>query len=111
LTVLITGGGFDHHAVDRNLRGHLADIMITRPANEAHRGHGRGSLWGVRAEESHGRRMLYRRGPAAETHARQQSSCRQLISFRLPLTGRRRRALHRCNGWGQRHIATGPTYR
>jgi 3'-phosphoadenosine 5'-phosphosulfate sulfotransferase (PAPS reductase)/FAD synthetase len=110
LTVLITDGGFDHHAVDRHLRGQLTDIMITGPANEAHRRHGRGSLWGVRAEESHGRRMLYRRGPAAETRARQQSSCRQLISFRLPSTGRRGRALHRCDGWGQRHIATGPTY-
>jgi phosphoadenosine phosphosulfate reductase len=57
LTVLIAGGGFDHQAVDRNLRGQLADIMITGPANEAHRRHGRGSLWGVRAEESHGRRI------------------------------------------------------
>ncbi len=47
--------------------------MITGPASEAHRQHGRGSLWGVRAEESHGRRMLYRRSLAAETRARQQS--------------------------------------
>ena len=74
LTVLIAGGGFDHHAVDRRLRGQLADIMITGPAAEAHRRHGNGSLWGVRAEESHGRRMLYRRSLAAETHARQDSS-------------------------------------
>jgi hypothetical protein len=37
LTVLIAGGGFDHHAVDHNLRGQLADIMITGPANEGHR--------------------------------------------------------------------------
>jgi hypothetical protein len=55
-------------------------------------------------------RMLYRRGLAAETRALQQSSCRQLISFGCRLTGRRVRALHRCDGWGQRHIATGPTY-
>lgn len=74
LTVLIAGGGFDHQAVDRTLRGQLADIMITSPAREAHRRHGRGSLWGVRAEESHGRRMLYRRGLAAETLARHNSS-------------------------------------
>lgn len=74
LTVLIAGGGFDHHAVDRRLRGQLADIMITGPAAEAHRRYGRGSLWGVRAEESHGRRMLYRRGLGAETRARQHSS-------------------------------------
>ena len=74
LTVLIAGGGFDHQAVDRTLRGQLADIMITGPAREAHRLHGRGSLWGVRAEESHGRRMLYRPGLAAETRARQNGS-------------------------------------
>jgi 3'-phosphoadenosine 5'-phosphosulfate sulfotransferase (PAPS reductase)/FAD synthetase len=74
LTVLIAGGGFDHHAVDRRLRGRLAGIMITGPANEAHHRYGRGSLWGVRAEESHGRRMLYRRSLATETRARQQSS-------------------------------------
>jgi hypothetical protein len=74
LTVLIAGGGFSHEAPDRRLRGQLADIMITGPATEAHRRYGRGSLWGVRAEESHGRRMLYRRGLAAKTRARQQSS-------------------------------------
>lgn len=74
LTVLIAGGGFDHHAVDRRLPGQLADVMITGPAREAHRLYGGGSLWGVRAEESHGRRMLYRRRLASETRARQQSS-------------------------------------
>jgi phosphoadenosine phosphosulfate reductase len=72
--VLIAGGGFDHQAVDRHLRGQLADITITGPAREAHRRHGRGSLWGVRAEESHGRRMLYRRALSAQTPARQHSS-------------------------------------
>lgn len=67
LTVLIAGGGFDHNAVDRRLSGQLADIMITGPAAEAHRRHGPGSLWGVRAEESHGRRMLYRRALGVHT--------------------------------------------
>lgn len=74
LTVLIAGGGFDHQAVDRRLAGQLADIMITGPAAEAHRRHGRGSMWGVRSEESHGRRMLYRRGLGAETRAQQHLS-------------------------------------
>lgn len=74
LTVLVAGGGFDHHAVDRRLRGQLADIMISGPAAEAHRRYGPGCLWGVRAEESHGRRMLYRRSLAAESHVRQHSS-------------------------------------
>ena len=67
LTVLIAGGGFDHRAVDRRLRGSLADLMITGPANQAHQRHGRGSLWGVRAEESNARRVLYRRHLAAAT--------------------------------------------
>ncbi|UJL32209.1 phosphoadenosine phosphosulfate reductase family protein (plasmid) [Mycolicibacterium vanbaalenii] len=74
LTVLVAGGGFDHHAVDRRLRGQLADIMISGPAAEAHRRYGPGCLWGVRAEESHGRRMLYRRSLAAESLVRQHSS-------------------------------------
>ncbi len=74
LTVLVAGGGFDHHAVDRRLRGQLADIMISGPADEAHRCYGPGCLWGVRAEESHGRRMLYRRSLAAESRVRQHSS-------------------------------------
>ena len=78
LTVLIAGGGFDHHAVDRRLRGQLADIMITGPASEAHRRYGRGSLWGVRAEESNGRRLLYRRGLATETRAQHQRSPEQV---------------------------------
>jgi 3'-phosphoadenosine 5'-phosphosulfate sulfotransferase (PAPS reductase)/FAD synthetase len=48
--------------------------MITGPAGEAHRRYGWGSLWGVRAEESHGRRMLYRRSLATETRAQQRRS-------------------------------------
>jgi phosphoadenosine phosphosulfate reductase len=74
LTLLIAAGGFDHEAVDRRLDGQLADIMITGPAAEAHRRHGCGSLWGVRAEESHGRRMLYRRSLGAQTRSQQQLS-------------------------------------
>ena len=71
LTVLIACGGFDHNAPDRQLRGPLADIMITGPAAEAHTRYGRGSLWGVRAEESNGRRALYRRCLAVEGRALQ----------------------------------------
>lgn len=74
LTLLIAGGGFDHRAPDRRLDVELSEIMITGPAAEAHRRHGPGSLWGVRAQESYGRRMLYRRGLGAETRARQQYS-------------------------------------
>lgn len=74
LTVMIALGGFDHHAPDRRLGVELAELMITGPAAEAHRRHGRGSLWGVRAEESPGRRALYRQQLAAETRAQQDHS-------------------------------------
>ncbi|MFA5712357.1 phosphoadenosine phosphosulfate reductase family protein [Mycolicibacterium sp.] len=69
LTLLIAGGGFDHHAPDRTLQGPLAEVMITGPARQAHARHGPGSLWGVRAQESPGRRHLYRRSLAAASRA------------------------------------------
>lgn len=71
LTVMILAGGFDHQAPDRRLGVELAELMIGRPAAEAHHRFGRGSLWGVRAEESPGRRLLYRQRLAAETRAQQ----------------------------------------
>lgn len=74
LTVMIALGGFDHHAPDRRLGVELAELMITGPAGEAHRRHGRGSLWGVRGPESPGRLALYRQRLAAETQARQEQS-------------------------------------
>lgn len=72
LTLLVAGGGFDHTAPDRRLTGTLAEVMIAQPAAEAHRRFGRGSLWGVRAEEAPGRRQLYRRSLGAETRSRTQ---------------------------------------
>ncbi|QFS94664.1 Phosphoadenosine phosphosulfate reductase (plasmid) [Mycobacterium sp. THAF192] len=78
LTVLIAGGGFDHRSADRRLGVELSEIMIAGPAAQAHRRFGPGSLWGVRAEESSGRRMLYRRGLAAETRVNQQVSRQQV---------------------------------
>lgn len=71
LTVMIALGGFDHQAPDRRLGVELADLMIKDLAAEAHRRHGRGSLWGVRSEEATGRRMLYRQRLGAETRAQQ----------------------------------------
>lgn len=68
LTVMIALGGFDHQAPDRRLGVELSELMITGPAAEAHRRHGRGSLWGVRAEESPGRRALYRQQLATRAH-------------------------------------------
>lgn len=74
LSVMVALGGFDHRSPDRRLGVELSELMITGPAAEAHRRHGRGSLWGVRAQESAGRRMLYRRQLAAHTAARQGQS-------------------------------------
>lgn len=78
LTVMIALGGFDHQAPDRLLGVELSELMITGPAAEAHRRHGPGSLWGVRAEESSGRRALYRQRLAAETRAHQEYSREQV---------------------------------
>lgn len=79
LTVMVALGGFDHHAPDRQLGVELAELMITGPAAEAHRRHGPGSLWGVRAEESTGRRLLYRQQLGAQTrtqHGRSREEAR-----------------------------------
>ncbi|TEA09068.1 phosphoadenosine phosphosulfate reductase family protein [Mycobacteroides salmoniphilum] len=78
LTVLIAGGGFDHSAVDRQLIGPLADIMIERPAAKAHAHFGPGSLWGVRSEEAPGRRTLYRARLAAESAAHQELTAQEI---------------------------------
>ncbi|CAN3132176.1 phosphoadenosine phosphosulfate reductase family protein [Mycobacterium sp. smrl_JER01] len=74
LTVMVALGGFDHHAPDRRLGVELAEIMITGPAARAHDQHGRGSLWGVRAQESSGRAALYRQQLGAQSLARQKDS-------------------------------------
>lgn len=74
LTALVACGGFDHDAPDRNLGVELSELMITRPAAQAHDLHGRGNLWGVRSAESRGRRTLYRQQLSAEIHARQADS-------------------------------------
>ena len=60
LTLLTDGGRWDHHAP---IHDHGADAiheaLISRPAATAHRDHGPGELWGVRAGESAGRRIAY----------------------------------------------------
>lgn len=74
LTLFVAAGGFDHCAADRALPARLADMMITGPAAVAHRCYGRGSLWGVRSEESAARKMLYRRHLGVETRNRSHRS-------------------------------------
>ncbi|OKH80177.1 phosphoadenosine phosphosulfate reductase [Mycobacterium sp. SWH-M3] len=78
LTVMVAIGGFDHQAPDRLLGADLSELMITDLAAQAHQRHGRGSLWGVRAEESSGRRALYRQQLAAQTRAQHQHSREQV---------------------------------
>lgn len=58
LQVLATNGSWDHHAPDEASHD-LHQILITEPAAKAHRAHGPGELWGVRAEESRGRAAAY----------------------------------------------------
>lgn len=58
LTILVTDGSWDHHALDFATPD-LTQALILDPATEAHHRHGRGEIWGVRAAESAGRRAAY----------------------------------------------------
>lgn len=59
LTMLIRTGTWDHSTTDRNGSDDVRTTLITQPAAQAHRRHGPGELWGVRAAESDARRRLY----------------------------------------------------
>jgi phosphoadenosine phosphosulfate reductase len=59
LDVLADTGAWDHQAPDGPVPD-LHRILITAPARRAHDLLGPGELWGVRADESAGRRTLYR---------------------------------------------------
>lgn len=59
LDVLADTGAWDHRAPDGPVPD-LHRILITEPARRAHDLLGPGELWGVRADESAGRRRLYR---------------------------------------------------
>lgn len=43
----------------------MHEVLITRPAAEAHQCHGDGELWGIRAQESRGRRIMLLKALAA----------------------------------------------
>lgn len=60
LTLLIAAGDLDPTAPTRHLEVDMRQAMITNPAQRAHAVFGPANLWGVRAEESAGRRHLYR---------------------------------------------------
>jgi phosphoadenosine phosphosulfate reductase len=59
LQVLVEAGGWDHRAPAASSVPDLHAIRIGEPATTAHAWHGPGELWGVRAEEAHGRRARY----------------------------------------------------
>lgn len=60
LDLLAHSGTWDHQAPTRPIPP-LRDVLITEPAHQAHALFGPGELWGVRAGESHGRGIAYRR--------------------------------------------------
>lgn len=59
LQVLVDSGDWDHAAPRPTTQENLHRILITEPASRAHDQHGPGETWGVRAEESHARRIRY----------------------------------------------------
>ena len=59
LEVLAGSGAWDHRAPDGVDVPNLHRTLITEPVALAHRHHGPGELWGVRAQESRGRAAAY----------------------------------------------------
>jgi phosphoadenosine phosphosulfate reductase len=59
LDALVESGQWDHDAPDSPERIDLHEILIGGPSRQAHSRLGPGELWGVRADESAGRRALY----------------------------------------------------
>lgn len=57
LDMLVSSGWWDHSAAGDNARlSVMRDVLIEHPAEQAHAEFGGGELWGIRAEESPGRR-------------------------------------------------------
>ena len=74
LEILAAAGKWSHDQPTR-VTTDLRTATITAPASTAHHAHGPGELWGVRADESQGRRALYGRALRAETEHRCGSCC------------------------------------
>ncbi len=62
LDVLVSSGLWDHRAPDPTVLLDLHEVLIGSLAKKAHELFGSGELWGVRADESAGRRAMYTRG-------------------------------------------------
>ena len=66
LQLLVDDGSWDYHAPDHPGGPSIGQVHIVEPVAKAHARHGAGELWGVRAEESRGRRIAYARALHAE---------------------------------------------
>lgn len=88
LELLIASGAWDHTA-PRQPTPDLHQVLITEPAARAHRSHGPGELWGLRAEESRGRAALYANALRTET-ARSCDGCCAPTAPTTLATARRR---------------------
>lgn len=58
LDILKKEAFFDHKKMPVHLKTSIMEAKITNPSKEAHAKFGQGRIWGLRAEESRGRRML-----------------------------------------------------
>lgn len=58
LDILRKEAYFDHRKMPVHLKTSLVDAKITLPSREAHSRFGKGRIWGLRSEESRGRKML-----------------------------------------------------
>lgn len=69
LELLLNTASWDHHDPRMRSRHNLDTLLIARPSAEAHRRHGPGNLWGVRAGEAAGRRRAYGKALTSELEA------------------------------------------
>ena len=61
LEYLQANGSWTHQPVPARVTaaaGTMHQVLITEPAGQAHQRHGDGELWGIRAQESRGRRIM-----------------------------------------------------
>lgn len=92
LTALVAVGDFTTTTPTRQWRRSLRQTLIGDPAARAHDLFGPGSLWGVRAGESSGRRHLYATHLSREVRDRCHTCCADTTTARVAHGGMVRRA-------------------
>ncbi len=75
LSVLVEDGSWDHNAPLSPTETDLHALLITTPARKSHERFGAGELWGVRADESKGRGVLYRKALTDEINRSCHGDC------------------------------------